>query len=543
MSRESERLFDTLGEIGEEMLAPVLEQRQTSQPLKWKRWAALAAVLVLGVGLWRFLPRMGGSSSGGSGSSGSSVFMSYAGPVFPLAAVEETKQVTARREITLDFSPWEPVWISNEQQVEAYTERGASAEEAEDYRKQLEEWFPDGGYESTSTDILVRDDYLLTNTGSADQTLTLLYPFASNLEGLEQLRPQLTVEGEEGETALRWGGYSGGFQGPLGGDLTTETEKGSVNLRQLDSWSQYQALLTDGSYLSQALGERENLEGIPVTVYRFTDPWGPEEETEEIPNPTIRVTYRQPEKTVVLSYGFHGMSRNEETGEMGQSFSIPQPQEPRYGKDFYFIVIGEDLEEMEITGYNTGGWDTTQQVEAGVTVERYQGDLDDSLRQIFQEYLEEYALPSAAEEMWYQQFVELLLSSGPLSGQSAERYASGWLEDLMSEAKAVSRVFYLEAQVTIPAGETLRVTAEMTKNASYDYACAKTENRGIYGYDLVTTLGSPLAWESQRAVLEDRGQIEIVRQNFGFDPEQGLRTVELDPEEGHYYLEARRKEK
>ena len=112
MSRESERLLDALGEIREEMLNPILDHRQPARRSKWKPWAALAAVLVLAVGLWRFLPRMGGSSSGGTGSSGSSVFMSYAGPILPLTAVEQTESITASREITLDFSPWAPVWIS-----------------------------------------------------------------------------------------------------------------------------------------------------------------------------------------------------------------------------------------------------------------------------------------------------------------------------------------------------------------------------------------------------------------------------------------------
>ena len=34
--------------------------------------------------------------------------------------------------------------------------------------------------------------------------------------------------------------------------------------------------------------------------------------------------------------------------------------------------------------------------------------------------------------------------------------------------------------------------------------------------------------------------VEIVRQNFGFDLQNGVTTVELDLNEGHYYLEVRR---
>lgn len=53
---------------------------------------------------------------------------------------------------------------------------------------------------------------------------------------------------------------------------------------------------------------------------------------------------------------------------------------------------------------------------------------------------------------------------------------------------------------------------------------------------------SASAFTGQSAVLEDREQIEIVRQNFGFEPESGIRTVELNPEEEHYYLAVRRVE-
>ena len=101
------------------------------------------------------------------------------------------------------------------------------------------------------------------------------------------------------------------------------------------------------------------------------------------------------------------------------------------------------------------------------------------------------------------------------------------------------RVCWLEGEITVPAGETVRLTAAMTKAGSYDFDCSGTDNVGVYGYDLVTRLGSNLACSAQTATLEDRGQIEIVRQNFGFDLEQGITTVTLDQVEEHYYLEVR----
>ena len=82
--------------------------------------------------------------------------------------------------------------------------------------------------------------------------------------------------------------------------------------------------------------------------------------------------------------------------------------------------------------------------------------------------------------------------------------------------------------------------ASFAKAGSFDYACAHTKNRGVYGYDLVTELGSNLACTAQTATLADRGLITIVRQNFGFDLKNGVNTVPLDPDTEHYYLEVRR---
>jgi hypothetical protein len=105
---------------------------------------------------------------------------------------------------------------------------------------------------------------------------------------------------------------------------------------------------------------------------------------------------------------------------------------------------------------------------------------------------------------------------------------------------ATNRIFYLKAEIIIPAGESVTLNAQFPKDASFDYFCANTENRGIYGYDLMTALGSNLNCTEQTATLLDRGQVEIVRQNFGFDLENGVTTVTLDPEEAHYYLEVKR---
>ena len=88
----------------------------------------------------------------------------------------------------------------------------------------------------------------------------------------------------------------------------------------------------------------------------------------------------------------------------------------------------------------------------------------------------------------------------------------------------------------------MTLIALLQKDASFDYHCANTANQGIMGYDMVTKLGSNLHITKTTANIVDYDLLEIVRQNFGFDLINGIRTVMLSGEQEHYYLEVMRKD-
>ena len=320
-----------------------------------------------------------------------------------------------------------------------------------------------------------------------------------------------------------------------------------MNLQHIESWEGYQALLADGSYLQKALEDFVDLSDIPVTVYEFTDAWGPEADNDAgIPNPTIRVTFELDyDKTKVLAYGFHSGSYDRENNMMGRGFSIREEHERYYGVPYYLIVVGDDIENIEWQGYVTGGWDTKETVEAGVTITRTESDLETALRTAAQLYYLE--LNDAGNyfgyeaeygfELYFGLMKEHLISYGVLAENTAERYDGGSIENL--DVVGVSRVCWLETEITIPAGASVTLNAVLKKEPSYDFHCANTENKGVSGYDTVTNLVSNLRFTQQTARLEDRGQIEIVRQNFGFDLANGINEVELDVNNPHYYLEVR----
>lgn len=595
--RQAQRLYRCLTEVEDALIleagGPIFPGERYQETSRKKRAAhlfsfrrrtalvaAAALLLIIGTGAFFLTGRVGkygsnnaGSAAGGSGSDGGSTFMSYGGPVFPLTLQKEAGEISAARSLTLDFSPWESRWRSNEE--EAASRGNLTDEERAELLARYQEWYPEGGYYSTSTNILVTDSYRLTNLSDTDQEVTAVYPFASSLRELPARLPALAVDSREdaagiaqmypaepvtgaaqhdpakaaaGLARLYPGDYAGGF---IGVQQENGISEGTWNLREPECWEDYAALLADGSYQENAFGERESAADIRVTVYRFTDFWGPES-SDEIPNPTIRAEFQLDyDKTRILTYGFNQMSRDEKEGRMGQGFSVQQPGDRHAKSSCYLIAVGEDIQALTLQGYATGGWDTEKKVEAGAAIERYETNLDAVLRDvtaILWESVTETELVSyyggaigeiLDYETYHALFTDFLLHYGTLSPDGTDRYDNGMLEEL--DVINTERVCYLALPLLIPAKETVTLTASFQKAASFDFACAETQNRGIYGYDAVTGLGSNLLFSSQNATLLDRGQIQIVRQNFGFDLEKGINQVELDLAQEHYYLEVRRK--
>lgn len=549
MTREN--LYDALTNVKDELVMEA-DEKPAKKRINWMKWGgiAAAAALVLGAGGWWVVNNVGGmafapgSGAGGSGhDDGATVFMSYAGPVFPLTARSGGDGFTAQRRLTYDFSPWTPVWWSNEDEANSRT--GLTEAERQEVLDNYNEWHPEGGTYRSSTDLLVTDGYTLTNPTGEDKTVTLLYPFVSSLRELKEDVPTLTADGEALDTALHAGGYSGGFQAVEGSD----DQEHLLNLAQLNSWEQYKALLSDGRYLDAALGDFPDLSDTPVIVYKFTDAYGPERNDKAgHPNPTIRAGFDLDyDKTLVLSYGFHGGRFDRENGKMSQSFSISQPGWRDYGVPNFLYVLGDDIQNLTTGGYVTGGNDPdTKKLDGcGVTVERYETDLESALREaagLMYGAGERQSDPDRPDygdfELYFGLMKEFLCSYGPLSENGVERYDTGWLGSL--DFANVDRVFYLETEVTIPAGGSVEVAAHIRKDASFDFYCAHTENQGIYGYDMVTKLGSTLDFTSQTAKAVNTDGVEIVRQNYGFDWANGVNEVTLDQSVEHYYLEVRK---
>lgn len=522
-------IYDAVTDIDEDLIEAA--QRKKRLPVKWIA-AAAAVALVVGVGSVALPKLLGGRQSNtadGSGGGEGSTFMSYAGPVLPLTLGEKNGSISAQREITLDFAPWVLRWITNEEDVAS---RGwLTADEQQQVLEELEKVYPEGGREESSTDILITDQYVLTNDSAEDQTVTIRYPYVMTFRDEE--KPVLTVNGEPAETESIYGGDAGGFYG------VSPEDTGAWNVRDPSRWTDYRDLLEDGAYEASALDSVPDLSATPVILYRFSDSqytWSDEEPE----NPDLVAVFEQNyDATQVLSYGFNMGSWDQESGTTALGYSIGQPEwraEPKY-----LVVFGEDIGSIELHGGFPEENDTYN-VTAQIT--REETNLDAALREITGAMMTQDSGWTQAlnvdPETYYEAVARAFAQYGPLAENAAERYSNGMLEDLLSDVAVRQRVAYLQTEVTIPSGGSATVSVRMTKEGSYDFYGTGNRQPGVYGYDMTTTLASNLNFTDQTATLLDHGQIEIVRENFGFDLQNGITTVALDLAEPHYYLEVRR---
>ncbi len=498
---KEKEIFDAITDVRQEYIEEAAATPLKKQSIAWKKWTAIAAcaVLMLGIGsvalLQNRLPLGGNSGAGGSGHGEGSIFMSYAGPLFPLTLAQADNDISATRSIAYDFA------LAN--------------------KDNLRVW----GTE-------VSDSYTLYNDSAMEKTVTAIYPFASSFQDLEKLMPTVTVGGQEIVPSLYAGGYSGGFTGVSG------EEQGSLNLAKLDSWEGYKTLLQDGSYQAGAFGEYPVL-SMPVTVYTFTDFEAP---TGEYPAATQAISFTiDPNKTTILSYGFNG-------GELGEngfrrySYFVPDNMR-RETEAKVLIVIGDDIGDYTLQGYKNGACEGGNELEGvSATVTRSEAVLSDVLdllvTDFFRMYGEDNSL-TVSQEMFSGAVSEFMLAYGLLSESGPDRYQWGRMDDMISEALSFDRVMYLSFEVTIPAGGAITVKTDMHKQPSFDFTCTGSDNVGVQGYDMVTRLGSNLTLRELTAELINTDLIEIVRQNCGFDLANDIDRVTLDLTTEHYYFEIR----
>lgn len=398
-------------------------------------------------------------------SDGSPVYDVYAGPVLPLTLREANDSIQASRNITYDLTDL-----------------------TEDRR------------------ATVTDTYTLTNTSGQEQTVSLLYPVKSSCEAmLEGYRPKVQVDDQDAEyTPLDGAGIE-----PRLHNIAALPNDGLFHSL---SWEAYVALLSDGSYLAEALGEIDRLTldlSTPVYVYQLSDLTPVDTTLNE--GETLEWAVKCTGWTIGV--GFHGMSD-------GWSFANGT-------QDLWFTSIGQKLTDLEYKGHNY----ERGLVDITATVTIHESTLEQELRSL---------LPSSVRAGGYlsadQVFSALKKDLEDLHEQTGDYFYNG-VGQAIGSTLTQERIFYLSLEVTIPAGQSRTVAFTQTKAGSYNinYGECGTVKDG-YGYDMMTFLGSNLHLTDTQAALQGYEGLEILDQNFGFDLSAGKTTVDLDLTVPHYYL-------
>ena len=517
-------LIDIIGEAADEHIKDAKKQKKNRIP-RWTKWTAAAAAVCIAITSGFFAFQQGPSlndtqspaaQNGYGGHDEGTVFMSYAGPVFPLTVKEDAVGLTAQRRIDFDFS----LYGENTVDRERWGDNGKGA--------------------------IVTDAYTIENTTGSNKTVTAVYPITGDLQTSQW--PVITVDGTETEWTLYAGDYSGSFMGTASEESVGE----SFNLKNIDSWEEYAELLSDSSYFENAFLTAEELTQ-PVTVYKLTNITDGGNSDMDAAALCMRFTY-DPVKTKIMSYGFNGGWEDPEKGEAYRDFFIREGRRTPDEETKYLIVVGEDIESYTLQGYQDGGCTPGEEIDgAGADVERKEMTMSGILREIarnrydaisgkdFDGDYNRYLSDKISFELYYQAVLKHYTEHGPVGSEPKQRYEWALLDELVNEIATHERILYLSFELTVPAGGSVSVEIEQYKPASFDFECTGSENAGIDGYDMVTTLGSGLSFSKQTAAISEYNNIEIVRQNFGFDLENGINEVSLDANEPHYYLEVRKK--
>lgn len=459
----------------------------------------LAAFLLLLVSIGRWFPLR-------ETKQGTLTYDVYSGPVMPLTVQGDAAGITASREINFDLSAYAGT-------AQEFLMLDPSAD--------------------------VTDAYTLTNASLEDRTLTLLYPVIGSIFDC----PEVTVDGSDAALTLHAGPYSGHFDDAISGGL---------NLVEARCFADYQDLLADGSYMNAALADFPERDA-PVTVYRLHD--YVYSRATDAANPTLSMDFRiDPQKTCVFTYGSNGGSRDPATGccsvrKGGIEYRAYPEEENMLPRDFYVILVGEDTDNYTIRGYRDGGCSDDERLDdLSCTVTRTEGTLGEVLVQLMDVYLHEYCVewPNEAPEipehlsleLYADLAAEVIYTYSELGSSPVARYEFGMLEDIFSDTLGACRVNYYSFAAQIPAGGSITVEARTCRGESCNYKNSHIVTDRCC--DMATGLGSALMFTSQTASISGCDEIELEKQNFGFDLAKGVTETTLDMNEPDFWLELRK---
>lgn len=535
-NKNAEILFKALGDLEENtykdskgrIIDPT--SKAMNKSFSWKKIVGLAACLSLVIVSVSFLKDR--SSSRGPSkevtTDEAESFMKYEGPILPLilGSSDYKDDLNASRKLTFDF-------------------------------------FTTNIGDQSPKRALLKDQYIIENKGPAKK-IKVFYPFVSSADDLAYSNPIIDQDGNVLQAKLHYGNYAGDFVSTANEIDPAET----LNLRDYMSWKDYQKALNNGSYLKDALDQIPDTKDIPVTVYSLTN--SHYEESSKAENPTLVAGIEiDRNKSNVLSLGFDGFGKFDDDKEEFYQYSIPKKNENSFhGDKHYLIILGQDTPSVKIEAQSTGGWDGYEDKSsklrnnlknAGADLKRQEMSLDKALDLtlplLYEGYKENQASREKDSAYWkvdngnipsytlsYEEYkglyIKELFATGALSQKPMMRYENGNL-DLM-DVTNTQRIIFAEFEIDLGANQTSQITIKSYKQGSYDFYGERSEQK-IYGYDLLTRIGSSIDLDKFETEIIDYDKIDIWEGNFGFDLEKNIKSLSLSKDQDYYYMEVREK--
>lgn len=361
------------------------------------------------------------------------VYYAYEGPVFPLTAGSEAEGLAVERIMELDFSTYENT-VPGETMVPFN--------------------------EARKTDV--NDIYVLNNATAEDITVEMVYPFVYSLNQKKEWIPQIRIDGTVVETQIVLGRPVSDMVDVYRG----ESEEAVARLAGKMNVVLFEQIASDDAYFEEALTGMPDTSDA-VVVYKFKN-LGYDGTDSKAYDPNMWVSYVQGENAEVLPANWD-MSRSEEADGIRKAmigFDLPRPGQEGYGRDGYLVVLGGDISDLEVKCYTSSTGSVLEDV--NIKMERYETTLAEVAREIFEAgYVTEDG--AAAELLPKEQLFEVFLKG---VCESRDRLLNQVVDgDSIDNAwyylYEEQRVMYAVFEVTVPAGESVRVHAEYEKQASH----------------------------------------------------------------------------
>lgn len=406
-------------------------------------------------------------------------FQDYAGPILPLTSLSGGENVTAQRNVTLDFSNFEN------------PTRDPIA------------------YPNT---VIVTDSYDLTNTSQQDVTIELVAGVRAQFTDQPERIPAITVDGEPTENILY----------PSTAHMGAMVE-GS-------NFQEYAVSYTNTDMLSTAMAETPQWD-VPVKVYHFYDM---SYETSDNQEYLLNVAFRYGEETNLWVPIYYMQDFDQKNRVEHLFFHLDG--------EAWLYVMGDDLVDMRITcttAYDREELPEGEQPGFRYEMETYESTFMECLWKHAREYEFEYYLEVSpvtelvTPEMLFTGAMKRIV--GTFYQESKDHI--NLMDDIFYHVYVAERMLYWVFSVEVPAGETVNVTVSYEQETSCDYLTPTNRE----GFDMATTLGSNLQFAGQTVTAVNTQFMTIGEegkaQNFGFDFAKGITTVELDLETDRYYLD------